>query len=131
MKRVLPALALLALACNTAGPMSNDWRVAIATDGGFTGRGIGGVTIEGAANHDAALARAVAGARPEQWKREYLKPGNPHGYADQVHYTLTLTRDGRASTTSWYDDAREQLPPDLSVLFDRAWSSGTKKTPAG
>lgn len=129
MKRVLTALALMALACNTAGPMSNDWRVAIATDGGFTGRGLGGVTIEGAANRDAALARAVAAAKPEGWKREYVKPGNPHGYADQVHYTLTLTRDGRTTDASWYDDAREQLPQDLASLFDRAWAA--KKTPAG
>lgn len=85
--------------------------VAITTDGGFTGRGIGGVTLDDPLPED--VARAVANAHPEEWQREYPVDRG----ADLVRYTLTLGD----VTTSWITGAR--IPEDLQALFDAAWRS--------
>ncbi|HET7435585.1 MAG TPA: hypothetical protein VFN10_12830 [Thermoanaerobaculia bacterium] len=83
-------------------------RVTITTDGGFTGRGIGGVEVDSVANE--ALAHALRDARPETWRDEYTTRG-----ADQVRYTLTF---GDRSV-SWIEGA--EIPADLRALFECAW----------
>jgi hypothetical protein len=84
-------------------------RLTITTDGGFTGRGIGSVTIDDAESQE-ELREALANAHPESWKPEYTASG-----ADLVRYTLTL---GEVST-SWVETA--VIPEDLRRLFTGAW----------
>ena len=83
-------------------------KVMITTDGGFTGRGVGSVSVE--SDVDARVREAVRNARPETWQREYLSRG-----ADLVTYTLTLGEH----TTSWQTGA--EIPKDLAELFEAVW----------
>lgn len=83
--------------------------ITITTDGGFTGRGIGRVSVED--DVDAHVRDAAANARPESWAREYPARG-----ADLVTYTLTF--GGR--TASWQNGAA--IPGDLEALFAAAWA---------
>jgi len=84
-------------------------QITITTDGGFTGRGIGSIDVDDASS--AALARAVASARPEQWQRDYpVSIG-----ADMVRYTLTMGD----TIVSWEEGA--EIPEDLRAVFDAAW----------
>jgi len=103
----------------------HDWRIEITTEGGISGRGLGNavITPESVAHCDhAALDRALREAKPKSWKREYREPANPHGNADQVLTTMTLTAGGESHTTSWYTGARELVPRDAIALFDAAWA---------
>ncbi|HEX9984545.1 MAG TPA: hypothetical protein VGF69_14890 [Thermoanaerobaculia bacterium] len=84
-------------------------RLTITTDGGFTGRGIGSVTIDDPESRE-ELREALANARPETWQPEYAAGG-----ADLVRYTLTL--DGVSVT--WVETA--VIPDDLRRLFTAAW----------
>ena len=82
--------------------------VMITTDGGFTGRGVGSVSVD--SDVDARVREAVRNAQPSAWKREYAARG-----ADLVTYTLTLGEH----TTSWQTGA--EIPKDLEELFDAVW----------
>lgn len=84
----------------------NTTTITITTDGGFTGRGIGSVSVE-----SSRVREEVANARPETWAREYTAHG-----ADLVHYTLTIGD----VTTSWSTGAA--IPPDLAALFEAVWA---------
>jgi len=130
MDRIAVLLALLSLSCNTAPPMtsaspSSPISLSITTDGGFSGRGIGSISIDGkevetdrcrgalTAEEEKALQRLAADAHPESWKESYGEPARP----DQVHYTLTLA--GR--TTSWHGETQPDLPKEVSALRELAW----------
>jgi hypothetical protein len=85
--------------------------VTIDTDGGFTGRGLGSVSVDSDTVDDRRLRRAVEHARPEAWRGDY----RAHG-ADLVNYTLTLG----THRVSWNTGA--DIPPDLAELFEAAWA---------
>jgi hypothetical protein len=121
-------ISLLALSCNTAA-VQQRIELSLTTSGGFSGRGLGSVAVHGNdltaktiggaecarqldAQEQQQLATAVASARAETWKEDYTPSSNPHGNADQIHYTLTL--DGRS--VRWTDEATPALPPALSEL---------------
>jgi hypothetical protein len=149
MKMMALALFLMLLGCDsTTGPsaattsepaMRGDWRVEVATEGGIAGKGLGSVAIapptvsardlarscDGtlADDEQARLASAAGAAKPEGWKSEYVRPENPHGYADQIRYTLTLTRGQEKHATSWYEETRAQLPSDAASLYNEAWKA--------
>lgn len=125
MRILLTSLAFLLAACNTA-PVSTSHRLTVETSGGFTGRGVGSVSIDGAdVNADARcrgtlsdaerdqLARLAATAHPDRWKSEYETPGHP----DVVTYTLTL--DG--TKTTWQGEEPEGLPKEIAGLRAFAW----------
>ena len=114
------------------------WRIEITTDGGITGKGLGSVSVDSSGHVVAAdiarrcdgaltpaesstLATAVAAAVPGSWRSSYETPGAPHGHPDQIHYSLTFTRDGKAYTTSWYGEPEAGLPADLAALRDASW----------
>ena len=101
------------------GGMKDGWCVAITTEGGFTGRGIGHVEVRGAATSDPdPMTRAVAAARPEKWSSAYGRGGG----ADEVRTTLVLTRGGSSWRVSWSESSFVALPEDLAALFDAAWA---------
>ena len=115
---------------------SERWIVELTSDGGFSGRGNGGVTIDGskAIAHRAgadcptdltpaersSLDAIFASIHPDEWLAEYRGAATPeHGHPDQFHYQLTLQgSDGRKQTTSWYGESveEEKLPSDLLRL---------------
>jgi len=80
--------------------------ITITTDGGFTGRGIGGVSVDSEIVRD-----AFHKARPETWAREYLSIG-----ADLVTYTIAIGEH----RTSWQTGAA--IPRDLEELFEAVWA---------
>ena len=132
----LLVLSIVIASCNTASPVEDDWNIEITTDGGITGRGLGGVSItprsieatdpgrtckgELTAGERETLQRAIAGVRGT-WKPEYVKPDNPHGHADQIRYTLMVRRGGESRSTSWFDESKSDLPADASAVFEASW----------
>jgi hypothetical protein len=122
--RHLLILAMSLVAC-AAAPQTHDWTIDIKTEGGITGRGLGNATLSAAtvANCDhAALDAALARAKPEHWAPRYADPNHPNGSPDAVLTTMTLTIDGKSTTTSWYGPQRSLVPADALALFDAAWA---------
>jgi hypothetical protein len=123
MTAICAALAALLFSCNTAGAMT-PLDLSVTTDGGFTGRGLGSVTIKDdrattercdAPLTDAEKARLeklVGAADPSSWRDSY---GDADGHPDQVKYTLTLG----GHTTSWRDE--DKVPADVRALYEAAW----------
>jgi len=96
--------------------------LSIKTDGGFTGRGVGQLSIDGqkATTERCAgtitraesdhLGAAIAAAKKLKWRESY---GQVH--PDAVQWTLEV--DDRKA--SWYDGS--DLPKELEALRDAAW----------
>ncbi len=126
---------------NQAAP--KDWKIEIETTGGFSGDGIGNVSLlsdgqaratDGSracrgnlsAEELEKLGRLIKQARPGSWKSSYQRAGNPHGAADQINYAFRFTTgaDSGAKTheTSWYDETGRTLPGDLRALMEAAWA---------
>lgn len=77
--------------------------MAITTDGGFIGRGIGTASAE--VDDDVVAQLAV-----DSWGDNYVAPG-----ADLIRYTLEI--GGRRVT--WMEGA--EIPDDLRELFELVW----------
>lgn len=135
----------------TGQPMNEQklsgWDVAIATSGGISGRGLGDISLNSsgtghvsdplhgcdvriAAADLSAIASKVATARTSGWQDSYASPANPHGYADQIRYELTLSRVVNGTTekrtTFWYDENLETLPSDLAAIDEAVWEMREK-----
>jgi hypothetical protein len=147
MRMTTLALLLILMGCGTnsspqataEGSVSKGWKIEVTTEGGLTGRGLGSVVIEPPAveardfnrgcqgsldeREAQTLGSAVAAAKPSEWKTEYVRPENPHGYADMIRYTLSLTRGSESHSTSWYEETRAKLPADAAALYDEAWKT--------
>ncbi|HEV7922331.1 MAG TPA: hypothetical protein VGR02_16210 [Thermoanaerobaculia bacterium] len=129
MRSLLFAL-VLAATCNTADPMTPALHVSLNTDGGLAGRGLGKVEVVARdvttekckatlTDQEAAeLTRLADAAKPESWKPEYGQQARP----DQVHYTLTL----EGHSTSWWGEAAEGLPEEVSALRESLWKIRTR-----
>ena len=142
MNRVIPTI-MLALAIGCSGSVASEesdgeWSIEIRTDGGFAGRGTGGVSIRSSGDVEATdfggatckakmtdievstLAGLVRASSPQEWSDEYPAAG-----ADMFHYTLTLVHgapgDETQAESGWVDGSLEDLPPDLRTLFEEAW----------
>jgi hypothetical protein len=85
-------------------------RVEIRTSGGFTGRGIGNVTIEDASPLGTLIDAALLA--PE--------PANVKSTPDAVHYQMTVARGSHQHTFIWTDDA--EPPAAVLALFNAAWA---------
>ena len=124
-------------------PPRTPWVVEIGTEGGFSGRGTGGVKVSSGGEVEASaeagrcagrltppeqrrLARLVSRAEPRRWLPSYAKPGNPHGHADQFRYSLKLSVGATGGLknyeTSWFDETASVRPSDLRALSDAAWA---------
>lgn len=114
------------------------WSLKLTTSGGFAGVGTGNLTVDSAGKYKyqeptspqgvrkgcestfrprqiETLNEAVLQADPKGWNRPDLNVAAP----DAFGYKLEL-RMGTAepTTVQWYDNTRDQLPPDLKRLSD-------------
>ena len=126
---MLLLLVFALFSCNTAVPMtsaSSDStpRIEVTTDGGFAGRGLGSVTIDGRSitakdlartctgelttHEQEAIARAAASFKPSS--------DSPPAHPDQVGYTLTVGDE----SMSWHG---EEAPKAAAPLFDAVWAA--------
>jgi hypothetical protein len=117
--------ALLLAGCGTSDAMLT---IKLTSDGGFSGRGVGGVAVNGtkvqaddtrrtcegtlSAGEEKQLRDLAAGAHPETWPESYASAERPHGAPDQIRYTLTV---GKRST-SWYGESPERVPQEILRL---------------
>jgi hypothetical protein len=117
--------ALLLAGCGTSDAMLT---IKLTSDGGISGHGVGGVTVNGTkvqaddtrhtcegtltAAEEKQLHDLAASAHPETWAESYASAERPHGAPDQIRYTLTL---GKRST-SWYGEAAEGVPQEIVRL---------------
>ena len=126
-KQAMFVVALLLAGCGTADARLT---MKLSSDGGITGKGVGGVAIEGKsieandmrrscrgmlrAEEESRLRELASAARPETWPESYASAGRPHGSPDQIRYTITAG----AHSTSWYGEAGEGVPHEIMALRD-------------
>jgi len=118
------SICILIAACHTGGSMTstNDLpRISVTTEGGITGRGVGGIVIEGgqvtATQQQKSCTAPLTDA--ERSRLQTLIPirdSNPagNGHPDQIRYTLTVGDH----TASWFG---EEAPTDVAPLFTLLW----------
>ena len=127
MKQAMFVAALLLAGCGTTDAKMT---MKLTSDGGFTGKGVGGVVIDGTSvdasdmrrscrgklqyEEESRLRELAAAARPETWPESYASAERPHGSPDQIRYTITVG----AHSTSWYGEAGERVPREILALRD-------------
>lgn len=127
MKGILLAAALLAGQCGSTMAMT----VKLSTDGGITGRGLGGITIDAPAieasdnrqtchgtlttEEQRRFVALIEASHPETWRESYGEPAKP----DQIHYVVTTGK----YATSWYGENPSALPIDIKHLRDALWEA--------
>jgi hypothetical protein len=131
MRSRLPLLLLLVLFGCALTPVKRPWKLELTTGGGFTGQGLGSITLDsGGAIHVktpfrgecdsratatelASYEALLAKARPKTWRESYM-PENR--CCDRVDFHLTLTIVDRSWKTEWMPP--EPMPKDLTALGD-------------
>jgi hypothetical protein len=117
--------ALLLAACGTTDARLT---MKLTSEGGITGRGVGGIAIDGAsviandtrrscsgtlsAEEATRLRELASKTDPGSWPESYASAEHPHGSPDQIRYTLTVG----ARSTSWYGEAGENVPQAIIDL---------------
>jgi hypothetical protein len=102
----------------------------LTSDGGISGKGVGGVVIDGTNVNASDMRRTCRGtlrseeasrlrelavaARPETWPESHANAAHPHGMPDQIRYTITAGDH----STSWYGEAGEGVPREIMALRD-------------
>jgi hypothetical protein len=118
--------ALLLAACGTTNAMMT---MKLTSDGGFTGRGVGGVVIDGRSieardlahtcrgtlsnAEEKRLGELAAASHPEAWPESYASKERPHGAPDQIRYTITAGEH----STSWYGETGDGVPREIMELY--------------
>ena len=125
MRLHLFAIAILFAACHTDVPMASSAselpRISVTSDGGITGRGVGGIVIDGSQVTASLAQKSCSGALTDSERNQLSKlipirdskaegPGHP----DQIRYTLTAGD----RTATWYG---EDAPKDVAPLFQLLW----------
>ncbi|MGZ5443966.1 MAG: hypothetical protein ACXW5U_18045 [Thermoanaerobaculia bacterium] len=123
-------VALVSGCTATHAAPKRPWRVEVATDGGFVGRGIGTYALDSDATATARLMNGkgctftlsadelerfesiLAKARPGRWKESYV-PENT--CCDRILYKLTWDEADDKRSTRWID-APLPMPDDLVAL---------------
>lgn len=118
-------MALLLAACQTDAPMTSSPselpRISVTSDGGITGRGVGGIVIDNGQVTATQQQKACSGALTDS-ERTQLQKLIPirdsteagHGHPDQIRYTLTVGD----RTAVWFG---EEAPKDIAPLFQLLW----------
>ena len=125
MRVPLFVMALLLAACHTDVPMTSSVselpRISVASDGGITGRGVGGITIDNGQVSATLQQKSCTGALTDS-ERAGLQKLMPirdsteggHGHPDQIRYTMTVGD----RTAIWFG---EDAPKDVAPLFQLLW----------
>jgi len=118
-------MAMLLAACHTAVPMTTSAselpRISVTSDGGITGRGVGGIVIDNGQVMATLQQKSCSGALTDS-ERNGLQKLIPirdsaeggHGHPDQIRYTLTVGD----RTATWFG---EDAPKDVAPLFQLLW----------
>jgi len=118
-------MAMLLAACHTDVPMTSSAselpRISVASDGGITGRGVGGIIIDNGQVSATLQQKSCSGALTDS-ERNGLQKLIPirdsaeggHGHPDQIRYTLTVGD----RTATWFG---EDAPKDIAPLFQLLW----------
>lgn len=115
-----------------------EWQLVVATEGGYGGRGKGGVELRSTGElfvrpfigahcefraSDEEMGRmrdVVLVARPSAWRPRYVLATNPSGCCEQYTTLLFLSvGKGRAEEqfgTGWFDDSKALAPMDAQRL---------------
>jgi hypothetical protein len=125
MRFQLLAIAILAAACHTDVPMTSSSnplpRISVTSEGGITGRGVGGIVIDNgqvtASLQQKSCTAALTDAERNKLQklipiRDSNEPGP--GHPDQIKYTLTVGDH----TASWFG---EDGPKEIAPLFQLLW----------
>jgi hypothetical protein len=127
------------------GPLA--FVIDLETTGGFSGQGLGGVTVDsngsvgasrvGGSTRPASecrgklrvddlqsLQQAVEATRLQSWP-ETFAPAGDNGCCDRFHWTLRLEQrqaddQVRRAATSWYDGNEDRLPKEVAAIRDIA-----------
>lgn len=123
-------VALVSGCTATHAAPKRPWRVEVATDGGFAGRGIGKYALDSAATATARLMNGtectfaltteelarfesiLAQARPERWRESYVTENT---CCDRILYELIWDEADDKRSTRWID-APLPMPADLVAL---------------
>ena len=125
MRLQLLAIAILIAACHTDVPMTsstNDLpRISVTSEGGITGRGVGGIVVDGGQVTATLQQKSCSGplTDAERSKLQKLIPirdSSPagNGHPDQIRYTMTVG----GHTASWFG---EEAPKEIASLFQMLW----------
>jgi hypothetical protein len=125
MRSQLFLVAMLVAACHTDVPMASSAselpRISVTSDGGITGRGVGGIVIDGSQVTATLQQKSCSGTLTdsERSKLSKLIPirdsnAEGHGHPDQIRYTLTVGD----RTATWYG---EDAPKEIAPLFQLLW----------
>jgi hypothetical protein len=119
------AMVILAGACHTDVPMTSSAselpRLSVTSEGGFTGRGVGGIVIENSQVTARLQQKSCTAALTDEERRQLqsmmpVRDSNVagHGGPDQIRYTLTAGD----RTASWFG---EDAPKEIAPLFKLLW----------
>ncbi|HEX9982528.1 MAG TPA: hypothetical protein VGF69_04630 [Thermoanaerobaculia bacterium] len=130
LRAVLCLFLLTACAASQSTAPDTPWRAELATSGGFSGRGLGNLSIDSdrkltlttmtsksctfdaTAEELATFGRLVGTANAEGWAASYA-PENE--CCDRIEYLLTVDEAGKVGKTRWIDDPKP-LPADVTAL---------------
>lgn len=118
-------MAMILAACHTDVPMTSSAselpRISVTSDGGITGRGVGGIVIDNGQVTASLQQKSCSGALTDSERtrlqtlipiRDSTEPG--HGHPDQIRYTMTVGD----RTATWFG---EDAPKDIAPLFQLLW----------
>jgi len=118
-------MAMILAACHTDVPMTSSAselpRISVTSDGGITGRGVGGITIDNGQVSASLQQKSCTGALTDSERtrlqklipiRDSTEAG--HGHPDQIRYTMTVGD----RTAIWFG---EDAPKDIAPLFQLLW----------
>ena len=118
-------MAMLLAACHTDVPMTSSAselpRLSVTSDGGITGRGLGGIVIDNGQITATLQQKSCSGTLTdsERARLQKLIPirdsnAEGHGHPDQIRYTLTVGD----RTATWFG---EDAPKEIAPLFQLLW----------
>jgi hypothetical protein len=125
MRVQLLLMAMFLAACHTDVPMTSSSselpRISVTSDGGITGRGVGGIVIDNGQVTATLQQKSCTGALTdsERTRLQTLIPirdstEGGHGHPDQIRYTMTVGD----RTAIWFG---EDAPKDVAPLFQLLW----------
>src|SRR5258706_15531786 len=118
-------MAMLLAAFHADVPMASSAselpRISVTSDGGITGRGVGGIVVDNGQvtatlQQKSCTAPLTDAERARLQKLIPIRDSNEagHGHPDQIRYTLTVGE----RTATWFG---EEAPKEIAPLFQLLW----------